>query len=104
MSGSGTKAGASHTPGPWKVIEPDEFTEPWRKDVCHFQDNGDCITVANVRVAPPIGETEANARLIAVAPELLDFVRNVAATQCSTHYFHGQAEELISKAEGLGGD
>jgi hypothetical protein len=75
---------AQHTPGPW-VIKPATGPEkehlyfdvkpvlavddPYRGSVCtvHDAENIEGITVA---------ESEANARLIAAAPELLDVLRD----------------------------
>lgn len=72
----------SHTPGPWKVV-CDDLNEPWKQDVCTDRDN-ECVMIANVRVAPPVGETEDNAKLIAAAPELLQAC-NLALSTLSSY-------------------
>ena len=56
----------THTPGPWKIIKGDFVVAP---------DNG---TVAQVGTpTTPAREHEANARLIAAAPEMLEALRDM---------------------------
>lgn len=101
MSGkSGGVNRASYTPGPWKVVG-DEFCEPWKTDVCTERDN-ECVLVASVRIAPPVGETGANADLIAAAPDLLEALK--AIESCLSPYDNDYAAQkvraAIAKAEG----
>ncbi len=76
-SNTQASAEAKPTPGPWTVIDTDvgkSFTKNWREispgvvSACFYETNrwGETETVSGVRI------TEANARLIAAAPELLD--------------------------------
>ncbi len=86
----------SHTPGPWTVIDPygDEF------GVQMGRTGGFLVPGAN---------TEANARLIAAAPELLDTLRGLLAIpevrQTAERSVFGSlvwaADDAIAKAEGL---
>ena len=62
---------SKHTPGPWEVSEDDP---------CEIQREGNGDFVAMVLPAPELGwdmnaEREANARLIAAAPDLLAALR-----------------------------
>lgn len=63
---------SKHTPGPWEII-PGERTSGW----------GDCIAAYDKIVASMRGrrsaERDANARLIAVAPKMLEALRAWAA-------------------------
>ena len=99
---------SKHTPGPWKVNEHSEVT---------FKDGRICdVDYYNVgrgekgRYQLP---HEANARLIAAAPELLEFVRYVAKgipvgdDPCSLEeleesldHLEERAKRLIEKIEG----
>lgn len=62
----------SHTPGPWQVFNGvrDEVHLPQyqRKDSCRVILDQDRMAIAEMRMGNP----EANARLIAAAPELLE--------------------------------
>jgi hypothetical protein len=65
-----------HTPGPWKA-EPDEADE-----ICILQDSTGLI----VTYAFPNGkEREANARLIAAAPELLEALQDLLDEAEASH-------------------
>lgn len=95
-------AAGKHSPGPWLV----EHEEPTGV-VIHSEVHG------HIATAPYTGDTtitRANARLIAVAPELLDALRD-AARSCpcnarerdSGHLvdcYAPSAFEVIAKAEG----
>lgn len=89
-----------HTPGPWKVgrlplrLEVDENPIP----LIYTHDGG--LEIAQVRTsAPEPGEREANARLIAAAPDLLAACK--AALDMGDEF---EAEKMIraaiAKAEG----
>jgi hypothetical protein len=58
----------AHTRGPWLVKEDEVYSVPRYQSVC---------TVLGV-----VGESEANARLIAAAPDLLDALRPFANYAC----------------------
>lgn len=94
---------SKHTPGPWKAEKPGAFA--------HYEIYADAAgplaTVYNNSISNAARtECKANARLIATAPELLDFAILVAQGQ------HGElkgefiskvrakAKELIAKATG----
>jgi hypothetical protein len=60
----------AHTPGPWKAADPGDYGDY----------NGECIVVLgdHKRVAVVLGygpESQADARLIAAAPDLLEAAR-----------------------------
>ena len=59
----------NHTPGPWKVIPP-SAEYPSRAMVCG--------SGANIYNAPLTNETEANASLIAAAPEMYKALKSLA--------------------------
>lgn len=91
-----TEAGrelAAHTPGPWTL---------GRKTKCRVCINGvQWFELAKVVVRTSEGygeprrspEGEANARLIALAPELFEYVESSAMNGCAT------AQALIAKAK-----
>ncbi len=65
-----------HTPAPWKVQNPRHF--PNKENAHYFIVNGDAL----VSIMPELQsnrteESEANARLIAAAPELLEIVEEL---------------------------
>jgi len=76
----------THTPGPWhvdpafplSVMAPDGDEIPWL--VANAMP--DCGGTSAPGFSP---EGEANARLIAAAPEMLDLLTKVAAIPCDTH-------------------
>lgn len=62
---------SKHTPGPWRV-------EEW--DGVPLRITTDSVIVARVEWDQPIAdEDEANARLIAAAPDLLEAAQNLSA-------------------------
>jgi hypothetical protein len=62
----------SHTPGPWKIRRLiDSFGQPYSTYYLANIDIGPCMIWA----LPENAEQEANARLIAAAPDLLDACR-----------------------------
>ena len=76
-----------HTPGPWKV------------SMNQIKSNYD--TVAQVFTHLVQGRHEVNARLIAAAPELLDFAKNWLSSQGSDdNYMTAKARAIITKATG----
>ena len=91
-----------HTPGPWKVVDSwDDYTiEGPNSEEIIFQDG-------------PYGTPtikEANARLIAAAPALLEALRDIVEywdsivpTDC-VNEMHIKARATIAKATGVKGD
>ena len=93
---------SNHTPGPWKV-------EPIHRDR---------VVAGNFRFLPandrgaPMEEWQANARLIAAAPDLLDLAKNIAGLDpvyipagnsilaVAVREWFTQARAAIAKAEG----
>jgi hypothetical protein len=61
---------SKHTPGPWTV-------EPWAEDGGFGIKSPHGLWFANVYPVPS-HPAEANARLIAAAPEMYDFIRKVS--------------------------
>ena len=71
----------SHTPGPWTGAGP-SFGDPLPRYTTEIVtewegDEGDVISICELPFAHHDDENEANARLIAAAPELLMLVRHV---------------------------
>ena len=92
-----------HTPGPWLVLSDDDHS-----DALTIQDQ-DELTIADIWgfAAPDRdGQEQANARLIAAAPELLAALREACAYIYATHphaqmpAIHQRACELIARVEG----
>ena len=93
---------SKHTPGPWYALRG-------QRNISIRYKTGDrllpMVNVASVRgqfpTDCPYGSSEANARLIAAAPELLEalqFVMTASGEQLSTAF--EQAEAAIAKATG----
>ena len=93
---------AKHTPGPWsfgygvtteygEVFGVGVTTKPDWTVVCAVSRPGDVNAI-----------DEANARLIAAAPELLEFARSVVryAGSAGDDYLANKAREVITKAIG----
>jgi hypothetical protein len=64
-----------HTPGPWLAVGSWVETADDKADIC----NCSAESMGQERVARPPEEEEANARLIAAAPELLDALTKLCA-------------------------
>lgn len=86
-----------HTPGPWKNVS---FDEAYKASI--QAPNSRC----NIGTLGGFGTnqetTQANARLIAAAPELLELVKRtlaVADDDCPRRYIQ-DAKQLIAKIEG----
>ena len=105
----------AHTPGPWIMGErhrlPDTDTgEQWGYTLTAVgsttieQVLGATFHVATVGANPGDAECEANARLIACAPEMLDALKRIAHKQLWGDGSFSVAElcnSLIAKAEGV---
>jgi hypothetical protein len=87
---------AAHTPGPW-VYEYSPYTSQDGKEIPAFEVHGE-EKVCDTNEDRPSEEQEANARLIASAPELL------TVAQFALDYLDGQeylqACAVIAKATG----
>lgn len=81
---------SEHTPGPWAFDGPAENIIVWSGP-----DNRVCFMTSD-------GPAEANARLIAAAPELLRFVEKVRdyARDTDDESLYAAADDLIEKVEG----
>jgi hypothetical protein len=105
-----------HTPGPWRAVGGDELVFVSRPNIAHVG-----VTGGRAHDAPfvivgnpgPKGSEEADARLIAAAPEMLAVLRdalelaNLAETLTGCRgdddfvaAFKAKVEAAISKAEG----
>jgi hypothetical protein len=65
---------SKHTPGPWTACDNNGYSI-WRVTSFGYRANSASRTVAEV--VGDSAETEANARLIAAAPETLELLRDV---------------------------
>lgn len=89
------KTKSTHTPGPWKLDAHEEFYQA----VLSIIDGEEKPVVLNVN-------TLANARLIAVAPELLEALKREHQHYHGHDYVNGHCKyacsvcDLIAKAEG----
>jgi hypothetical protein len=89
----------AHTPGPWA------FAEGRRSFAVHQQDGAPytplASDVADVPIYDSTGTAEANARLIAAAPDLLEALMAVKAlaVPAATH-IHTIVDAAIAKATG----
>lgn len=96
----------THTPAPWKIDETKKIYKP-----C-IRHNGIVVCLLlEAQLGVEVEEAEANAKLIAAAPELLEAlkgllfsVRGIVYKEKPTHYnarvaFY-TAEDAIQKAEG----
>ena len=81
---------AKHSPGPWKVCEPTKTMHAIRSA------NG--RTIADVGYSGSFDGDEANARLIAAAPELLATL-NTAKWMLERDYIDDQKMTVIRKCE-----
>lgn len=94
-----TETGMAHTPGPWKVIEPFDVYDEWRVAI---DDNDPGVAV--VAVMDSQSENEANAHLIASAPELYAALKALLDWSTSEYQSNAridaQARAALAKAEG----
>ncbi len=101
---------SKHTPGPWYYTRYDSV-EPYGKFAICKQGERSVATTTGGALSDLANENEANARLIAAAPDLLEIL--IALTAAfdsgdlvwknfeSKHYgCHGDARAAIAKAKG----
>jgi hypothetical protein len=81
---------AQHTPGPWVIKENTGWDEAW----CDWHDVGPISLMG--------GEADANSRLIAAAPDLLEALKETlaVATRNEEGAFADRARVIIAQAEG----
>lgn len=82
----------THTPGPWRADGEDVFS-------------GHTCQATHIANANPIRDmfrrtAEANARLIAAAPELLEALKDALAVHGDTYSWGAKALAAIAKVEG----
>ena len=106
MSAAASKM--KHTPGPWHIGVRTYYAG---RDV--YGPHGQAVAVAELKLLMHPLEAEANARLIAAAPELLALLKRILyahktgncgvvtgeATLCGQ--FESAARDVINKAEGV---
>jgi hypothetical protein len=81
---------AKHTPGPWSARR-----NPWVRWEIHYA-GGQLAVIAkpdDPASPPPVSETEANAHLIAAAPDLYDVVEALIAIREHPSYISGMAAD-----------
>ncbi len=84
----------SHTPGPWRthLVDSTSVVDATGDEVAWMQ--GAYKTDSDVE------RMEANARLIAAAPDLLEALKQVRLHSAMPHTLREQIEAAIAKAEG----
>lgn len=92
----------SHTPGPWHAHEEATIVR-WGYVSTSEERNrkffiASCFDVPDL--SPDANTSEANARLIAAAPELLEALREVVAISDRKHNAWDKAHAAIAKATG----
>lgn len=93
----GTKK-VNHTPGPWKFNG--EHMKSDSSAVIRSADNMTVAFAADFNKYARDEEKDANARLIASAPELLDAVKRAYSLTAPLSAYGRELEALIAKAEG----
>lgn len=98
------KTKTTHTPGPW-CYQPYNYPDQLRHEIWKSSD-GEKIEGYRIAVIDDVTDgtganrTQANARLIAAAPELLEAVKLLLPLAQSWSKAHKAASEAIAKAEG----
>lgn len=98
-----------HTPGPWAVKSPTHFVDGLAHMVVSDNPQEGYWHVAELGVHNGRAESEANARLIAAAPEMLDILESVIAVygdNCGDGCIKGECcicrtRAIIAKADGV---
>jgi ABC-type amino acid transport substrate-binding protein len=91
---------SAHTPGPWFAVKPTEEVTA-KQDGWFIVDRADEMG-HNVLYGLPDDVLEANAHLMAAAPELLDAARQMIAALDETKYdvFIGSPSDLLRLTDG----
>lgn len=95
-----------HTPGPWIGAGP-SFGDPLPRYTTEIiteyeVDDGEARSICELPLAHHDDENEANARLIASAPELLEALQVIAAGNTDPDVMVDIARAAIAKVEGGG--
>lgn len=96
---------SAHTPGPWVVTSG--YNGRTTVAMVRSPDRTVCVEAATDAQPPGFDATDANARLIAAAPELLKALKEAVAVARVARDRHGRslwvpaAEAAIAKAEGV---
>ena len=96
---------SKHTPAPWTLGKGKVRVRTEKNNDGISELIAECYTTGNAILYPPLEEREANARLIASAPELLEALKALVACIDETRGMNAwnaleQANKAISKAEG----
>ena len=96
----------AHTPGPWEMAEAGSWAGGKRTSMEYFvRRPGDDVAIASEIIDPANDDapSEANAQLIAAAPELLEALELalfVRGTSDDTPEVRNKMEQAIKKAKG----
>ena len=89
---------AQHTPGPWKVKAHSTAVLAGRKQICSHVN---AASVLPVNMVEDQKIANANARLIAAAPDLLEALQHLMVAHGEQlDYAFQQAQDAIAKATG----
>ncbi len=90
-----------HTPGPWQVRKAMYIGRPsFYVDPVNERSEHDSVCVAVIREHWPVEESEANARLIAAAPALLELAQAVERL-CGAHPDTARVQTMATAAIAL---
>lgn len=98
----------NHTPGPWSIphfARPDVgcdcrwiLAEPYMGSICEISlDNAKLISEGG-NDSPALAEAQANARLIAAAPDLYEVLRLIADSTAVLNHLDPEYLQAISEA------
>lgn len=104
---------SKHTPGPW-TCEPNPYTDQRFEYVCYAEGKGSVAKIERHTQnhddwrARPRAEFEANARLIAAAPDLLEALNDLVRTMLTREFSESDyqaafrlANAALKKARGI---
>ena len=102
---------SKHTPGPWGPMVGPESVNPWNPTQGAYETEAGGLTIGSAshtepicRVSGYLHDLEANARLIAAAPDLLaaceHFVWKCENGMARSKESYGQMKAAIDKAKG----
>ena len=90
---------SKHTPGTWKAQK--NHGDLWIRATDRYEES---LLIANVYETFEEGQKEANARLIAAAPEMLEVLREAISAYSLTNYpkdhWSNKVRRLLAKIEG----